>query len=345
VNSTEKKYFWLSQITGWGLIGAVNIGTQLFTGGIPVRALFFNFFAIAIGGFIVSSVFRHFWLKQINWIGWKKPKLVISVFLYAILLSFVWMLLLNYACHLFLSKKLTLDEILSNLITLFTIMLIWNLLYFGYHLIRHYHLAEVEKWKLKAEVHKAQLDILKLQINPHFLFNTLNNIRALILEDQTRARQMLTNFSDLFRYSLQNSERKEVSLSEELEIVRNFLELAKIQYEERMKYVIFVDEGLEHESIPPMVIQILVENAIKHGIALSQKRENSIYISIQKKNNTLIIQVKNTGTLNTKNKLETSQGLGLKNIKERLSLLYGKDAIFEIIEEPPLVSATIQITK
>ncbi|OFY25908.1 MAG: hypothetical protein A2275_10665 [Bacteroidetes bacterium RIFOXYA12_FULL_35_11] len=339
----KKKYFWLFQLSGWGLIGVLNLIVQNLNK-VSSVLITFNVLGLSIGGFLISTCFR-FYLKKRNWLIWNKRKLMLFIFISVTTLSIIWLLLLYVVFGLLFSDDLPLVKFMTNIIPIGMMMMIWCLFYFGYHLIMHYHLSEVEKWKLKSEIQKAQLDILKLQINPHFLFNTLNNIRALILEDKNRARQMITNFSDLFRYSLQYTDKREVFLSDELDIVNQFLELVKIQYEEKLEYKITIEDGLEREYIPPMLIQILVENAIKHGIALSVKKENCIFIDIRKSENNLLIKIKNTGTLDDKNKLETSHGLGLKNIKERLQFLYGKDAIFNLKSEQGFVEATIQITK
>lgn len=340
----ENKYFWLLQLTGWGFIGLVNYGFQVYSGGLPTWILAFNALGLPVGGILVSSVFRSVCMK-INWIKWKKGKLSVFVFFSAISLTLIWIFLVSVAARFIISKTITLNDILANIFPLAMIMLIWCLLYFGYHLVRHYHFSEIEKWRLKAEINKAQLDVLKLQINPHFIFNTLNNIRALILEDQNRARKMLTNFSDLFRYSLQNAEKKEVAIFEELKMVNFYMELVKIQYEERLKYEIIVGKDLENELIPPMIIQMLAENAIKHGIAHSLLTENNIYISILKDVDILKIIVKNNGTLENSDSLAYSEGIGLKNIESRLFLLYGERAAVDLKSDNSFVEAIIKIKR
>lgn len=340
MGNNENKYFWLFQFIGWSLVGGLNLIVQKFND-IPTSLIVFNVIGLSFGGFLISSGYRSY-LKKMNWISWKKGKLIGFIFISVIVLSVIWLLLLFLIISL-IGTEISFISFMANLIPIGMLLLIWFLFYFGYHLIKHYHLSEIERWKLKSEVQSAQLDILKLQINPHFLFNTLNNIRALILEDQHRARQMLTNFSDLFRYSLLYTENKEVFLPDELKIVNQFLELAKIQYEEKLEYQITCVKNLNNETIPPMVIQILVENAIKHGIALSNEKKNLIFISVDKTKNILHIQVKNTGSLYNRNQLETSLGLGLKNIKERLQFLYDKNATFNLSSNGQFVEANIKI--
>ncbi|HEX8349992.1 MAG TPA: histidine kinase, partial [Hymenobacter sp.] len=109
------------------------------------------------------------------------------------------------------------------------VLWLWEGFYFGWHYLRSYKQAEVDKWKLAAAVREAEMRTLKAQINPHFMFNGLNNIRALVMEDPTRARQMITHLSDLLRYSIQLSSTEQVPLARELEIVRQYLELEAVQ--------------------------------------------------------------------------------------------------------------------
>ncbi|MEM6807238.1 MAG: histidine kinase, partial [Bacteroidota bacterium] len=177
---------------------------------------------------------------------------------------------------------------------------------------------------------------------PHFVFNALNNIRALILEDPQKARDMLLNFSDLFRYSLKHSDQVKVELAEEIEIVNQYLELLSIQYEDKLSYEIELDDSLDKIQIPPMVLQLLVENAVKHGI--SQRKEGgTIKINISEKASELRIQVENSGRLKKGNKLGEKLGVGLKNISSRLELIYNGKASFQIYEEQESVIAQLNI--
>lgn len=216
----------------------------------------------------------------------------------------------------------------------------------GYQMIRQHHLIEVEKLKLEVSIQKAQMGNLKSQINPHFIFNALNNIRALILEDHQLARQMLTRFSEIFRYALQHAEDSEITIAEEINMLKQYLELVKMQYEDRLDFTIQADESLLKENIPPMILQMLVENAVKHGIALNPLG-GKIYVEVSGHHHLLLLTVKNTGTLiNTPAKgLDHGLGVGLKNIKERLYLNYGNDAALTITEQPPEVVVVVQIER
>ena len=160
------------------------------------------------------------------------------------------------------------------------------------------------------------------------MFNCLNNIRALVMEDPARARDMITHLSDLLRYSIQLNSAERVPLSRELEIVRHYLELEAMQLEERLSYVLDVDPAALPVLVPPMTLQLLVENAIKHGIA-PRPEGGSIQLTAQPDAATgqLHIVVRNTGHYQLK---PGHEGVGLRNARERLALLFGAAATLHI---------------
>lgn len=310
---------------------------------IPLTIEILNTAGVTLGGLLVTSIYRWYLKTKNNWLQFKRGKLILFVFLSTIIVTIIWLILVVLLfLPVFHHYHLNLNDFLLSSISFSVIILIWVLFYFVFHLVKNYHLSKVEKWQLEAEMQKAKLGLLKSQINPHFMFNALNNIRALILEDKDAARHMLTQFAELLRYSLQYSELKEVSIEEELDMLGQYVELLKIQYEEKLDFKIIIDEGLKDKKIPPMILQLLVENAIKHGLALSESG-GEIIVEISAYLNILSLEVKNTGSLKANNKLEDSIGVGINNITERLRLLYGSKASFSIGEDPPFVSVLIKI--
>ena len=171
------------------------------------------------------------------------------------------------------------------------------------------------------------------------MFNSLNNIRGLILEDATRARDIITRLSEMLRYSLSKNGVNTISIKEELQTVDNYIEISKIQFEERLQFYMRVNPDVLLVAIPPMVIQMLVENAVKHGIS-NLKQGGEIYVNIDKSDSQLFITVKNSGTLSMG---EGNTKLGLENIKQRLSLLFGANAAFVLEEDNTFVEAKIII--
>ena len=345
MDNKHRSWFWPIQIVTWIAIGLVNFLPQHFVSGKASFIQYFNLLVISIGGFIVTSVYRGYLKKYKYTFTMKLGRFVAFLSASTLVLSVCWWLLIVLVTWPIAGKyNINMHVVAFQLIPLAGLVLIWNLVYLTYHLIRQYHITEVEKWKLEAEVEKANLGTLRSQINPHFMFNALNNIRALILEDPHKAREMLTQFSETFRYALQHSENSETTVAKEVHIVSQYLQLVSIQYEEKMQFSINAEENILHDSIPPMILQLLVENAVKHGIALSQTG-GIIAIDIRNIGKQLVMSVKNTGTLQKKNQLEDSIGIGLNNVEKRLKLLYNDKAQLRIEEQPPFVVVTISIER
>jgi len=240
--------------------------------------------------------------------------------------------------------------VLDNWLFLILLMLAWTFVYITFVNKDRLHKAEQEAIQLNLQLNEVKMSALMGQLNPHFLFNGLNNIRALILEDATKSREMLTNLSDLLRYTLVAHKQKTVPLKDELEIVSQYAELLKIQYEDRLRFNLEVDPTLMGELIPPLLIQLLAENAVRHGIDRS-KAGGELMIKIFKKQDQISITVMNPGTLKSSNPDLTTPdkqeikntGLGLINIKKRLSLQYGNKASFKLQQQGSLVVAQCSI--
>ena len=211
------------------------------------------------------------------------------------------------------------------------VLWLWSGFYFGWHYLRRYQQAEVDKWRLTAAVREAEMRTLKAQINPHFLFNGLNNIRALVTENPARARDMMTHLSDLLRYSIQLSSAEQVPLGRELEVVEHYLQLEALQLEERLNYRLDVDPAALDVLVPPMTLQLLVENAIKHGLA-PRPEGGSIQLTAQLDGaGQLHVSVRNTGCYQP---LPNHGGVGVRNARERLALLFGDTAQLDIDNDP-----------
>lgn len=217
--------------------------------------------------------------------------------------------------------------------------IIWFVCYTAFNLYHEVKETKLKNAELDATLKESQLNTLKGQINPHFMFNSLNNIRGLMLEDVNKARNMLTSLSETLRYSLTQNNIDAIALEDELEMVEKYVDISKIQFENRLQFELAVDESSLSIQIPPMLIQMLVENAIKHGIS-NIKHGGKISVIAKVVNNLLLIKVVNSGNLQS-NKRGTQ--VGIQNIKKRLDLLYDKKATFSLLQEEKNVVATIQI--
>lgn len=213
------------------------------------------------------------------------------------------------------------------------IIALWSCVYL---LVTNTKLLNDKNTALSLELKNAQLSTLNNQLNPHFLFNGLNNIRSLILEDVEQSRTAITNLSELLRFSLMSDKRNFCLLSEELNIVDCYVEIISLQYEKRLNFKKQID-AQDDQIIPPLVIQILIENAIKHGID-KIPLGGTISLEVSEDANFLRIIVINPGQLIDP---ELSTGIGIKNIRQRLFLLYDAKANFNIRSEDHKVISEI----
>ncbi len=221
------------------------------------------------------------------------------------------------------------QDIENNIIFIlnyFIYFIVWTVFYVAIKGFMELNKSRETRLQLESNLKESQLNTLKGQINPHFMFNSLNNIRGLMLEDVHRARNMLTSLSETLRYSLTKSNVNSIALEDELEMIENYIDISKIQFENRLQFETNIDKTSLNTQIPPMIIQMLVENAIKHGIS-NLKEGGTVSLINEIKDGQLLIEVTNTGKLSNS---EDSTQLGLKNIKQRLELLYGEAATFSL---------------
>ena len=200
---------------------------------------------------------------------------------------------------------------------------LWLAVWVGLQMIERWRSGEIAKWKAETAARELELQVLRAQINPHFLFNALNNLRALINEDPVRAREMLSRLSNTLRHTLQHSAKERVPLADELAVVRDYIALEQLHHEERLRVDWQIDPACIAASVPPMVLQLLVENAIKHGIARTAGG-GVIDISIARDGDALQIAVDNPGQWTPEPETSTSTGLGLVHLRERLKRAGGE---------------------
>jgi two-component system, LytTR family, sensor kinase len=211
------------------------------------------------------------------------------------------------------------------------------------HAISYYQRSregELRAAQLEAQLANARLQTLKSQIQPHFLFNTLHSISALMLIDVQAADRMMSRLSDLLRISLENAGTQITTLKRELEFVNCYLEIEKIRFEDRLKVVYEIAPETLDAEIPHLLLQPLVDNAIKHGIAkLAQGGE--IKIASTRCNAKLHIEIRNSGAKLADDRLLAPHGIGLRVTRERLQSLYGRDHTFELLSFADFVLAQV----
>ena len=216
--------------------------------------------------------------------------------------------------------------------------------FFFYHLYRFISIYQDRKQRtIVAEnlLQISELENLKKQLNPHFLFNALNSIKALTLFDGEKARESIIQLSDLLRLSLNLGEQQRATLSEELKLAKNYLALEKLRFDNRLAYEFNIQNDLDNVLIMPMSLNTMLENAVKHGIG-QLKTGGKILISATADKNMVTIIVENSGFYDPKLKSDQG-GIGLENLQKRLTLQFGDKASFTIGNSNKMVISTIKM--
>lgn len=190
---------------------------------------------------------------------------------------------------------------------------------------KKFHEEKRRTAQLETELAHAQLHALKMQLQPHFLFNTLNSISHLALDDSRRAVQMIARLGDFLRLTIDNNGRQQVSLERELEFLRNYLEIEQIRFKDRMEVSFDIDAAVVSCEVPNLILQPFVENAIKHGISKSMAA-GKIRITAHRAAERLRMKIFNDGEFfSTNGKGFGAKGLGMSNTRNRLETLYGQN--------------------
>lgn len=203
----------------------------------------------------------------------------------------------------------------------------------AYSYYQKYRERELQTSQLEARLATSRLQVLKMQLHPHFLFNTLNAISELIYKDAEAAERMLGDLSDLLRMSFEKLEVQEISLKQELEFLKKYLEIEQMRFQDRLKVEMKIAPETLDAKVPNMILQPLVENAIKHGLA-PRIAGGKIVIGAIRNNGSLHLSVNDDGIGVPFGDLENlAEGVGLSNTKRRLKHLYGKDHKFVLAAE------------
>lgn len=344
----KERLYVLCQVGGWGSLLALQLYfSKAFSDGSSESGRDkLTEVSTCVMVILMGLILTHFARSLMSRRGWKQMgwlALVPRVLLMAATLSLLWSALgygYSYGVlRLPWPSKYSLGLILTvSWLNGIGLMVGWLSIYFFYHTLDRIQRMQIEHLRLVANVKEAELRALKSQVNPHFLFNSLNSLRALIDEDAPRAREAVTRLANILRYSLQSGQVETVSLKDELQAVEDYLALEQIRHEERLKVRWDVADEARLQPVPPMLLQTLVENAVKYGI--STRREGGVVaISAQIENSILRIRVSNPGELTSpanaaSAKAGSSTGVGLRNASERIKLLYGDHATLRLFSEP-----------
>lgn len=221
--------------------------------------------------------------------------------------------------------------------------LAWNSLYLGFKVYEQYTFQKQNAEKALILAQSAQLEMLRYQLNPHFLFNTLSSLRALIRNKENEiAENVVTKIAEFLKYSLLEGQESKVQLSKEIKTINHYLDIEKVRFKDNLEVKFDIEFETENLQIPIFLIHSLVENAVKHGIKTSPS-PLEVTIATKKKQNQLYISVKNTGYWIENYNFGDNTGTGLQNTRKRLELFYPHKHSFEIIKTENFVHIIITI--
>ena len=346
--------FWVLQISGWFLYGVFYYLIYYSYKDMDIVDTF-GFAVTYMVAFLVTIVMRKIYQK-LDYQHRSILNVAGIVILTSITFAVIWLYLdrlVSYPIYGIEKFQQALDKITMrknigqiywNSFILFT----WSTLYFLINFWRQWNeqLARTEKAELLA--HSAQLQMLRYQLNPHFLFNSLNSIRALILEDQHKARDMVTELAELLRYSLVSKNNGDVPFSEEMTAIKHYFAIEQKRYEENLQVSFEIDPLAEEYPIPSFLVHPLVENAVKYGMKTSSM-PLKIKIQAKVRKNELTITVSNSGIWLADDAEGRSRpagtGTGLKNVRERLENRFPGNHALTTTEEAGCVIIKILISR
>lgn len=333
VNKVNKvRLYWTLQIGGWAFYAFIQIIYSALasdsSGVSAQRVVFFTYEAVFC--LLLTHIFRGL-INRWNWLSAGMPvlipRIIASVFVLGLVMVFLRMPI-SVPLGMF-SREAAFDT--GNILGLTTvyafIFFLWSVLYFIYNYFERYNTS----LKLEASVREIELNNLKSQLNPHFIFNALNSIRALVDENPGKSKEAINQLANILRNSLTTGKRGLTKFEDELKIVKDYLGLESIRFEERLQTQFEIDPESRDFLVPPLMIQTLVENGIKHGIA-KLTAGGVIHMKASVHNDRLTIQVRNSGHYHN-GSTSMSGGLGLENTRQRLKLIYGDKASFRILPE------------
>ena len=333
-------WYWTFQLAGWG---ALTLFNSVYGGSSQLRIVVTIACWGSLGGLLLSHLWRGV-LRRRGWVAnglrWKRivPSLIV--------LAAIQTASVTAAFHVMYPPDVLrgLDWLPGALLFWFGVFLTWTVFYFTALSLRRASRFEAEALRLEVLAKDAQLRALQAQVNPHFFFNSLNSVRALMFEDREAAARMIDQLANLMRHALQSSQHATVPLAAELDAVRAYLAIEQSRFEERLRVSFDIAPGIDHVRVPPMALQTLVENAVKYGVETSADG-GDIRIAARRTSaddgaTMLQIDVANTGALHEPG---NSTCVGLRNARQRLQLACGEHASLELRQQAGWVCATIHL--
>ncbi len=337
----RKRIYWIAQIVGWTAFFTVNFFFFSVKNSFSTRDILYHVLLIP-SAIIFTHIYRILIIRK-HWL----QKIVLTQLLIAIISGYIlsiFFLSVQYLLNLAVfgvTESLSVLTVAISIINFWFVFVVWSVIYYFYHYLLNIRKAEINTLKIAATLKEAELNKLKSQLNPHFMFNALNSIRALIDEDPKKAKQAVTKIASILRQTLSLEKNRLISFDREMELVQDYLDLEKIRFEERLHYTFDVAAGSHQYHLPPMILQTLVENAIKHGISNLTEGGMITIKTTELKNQKLQIEISNSGTYNPD--ATPQSGYGIKNTRDRLAHVFADEASFSIFNEKFYVKTQIVI--
>jgi hypothetical protein len=345
----RSQLFWILQTSGWLLYFGFSLLSYLGSDALTTFMLV-RFATAAMGGFLATLVLRYLFR------GIKiRERSIYSLSFLTIIFSLlganlvIWIanfLRYPYSGVKALTTNPTLMSYLYRVIWWFIPLIGWCACYLGIKFWQEWMIQKERTEKANALAQAAQLQMLRYRMNPHFLFNALNSIRALISESKSSAKKMVTELSEYLRYSLVSRNHEDVPLKEEMESVRHYFNIQKMRYENKLEVSFDIDPSVEEFPIDSYLIHPLAENAVKHGMRTSLM-PLKVQITAKAHKGNLYVEVSNSGTWiePTDKKKDIFIHTGLENVRQRLAESYPGRHHFEIFEKERFVHARLVIEK
>ena len=323
--------YWLCQLGGWGslfMLMGIAFLNDPFERGHAVAMV--NQSVFCITGLVFTHTFRALYHLR-NWKDLRgstfAPKVALSCLTFAVLETIVT----HAAVFSFMGMPWDANRLFSGFLIMGSIqnavtLVAWTALYLGYQYQRELQEERINRVLLDAKLKEAQLQRLRSQINPHFLFNSPNTIRAIAGVDADLTREAVTQLAELMRAALESSEEKVVTFDEELRIVQAYLGLEQLRHRDRLRIEASINEELLGVVVPPLICQTLVENALKHGVHASNQT-GTVRYALTGDQKSVRFEVRNPGFLKA---VSSRNGTGLVNAQRRLQLIYGRKAVLSL---------------
>jgi two-component system, LytTR family, sensor kinase len=332
--------FWVLHVGGWlGYLVAQYVGTVLYEHKYEnMKGYGLVILIAAVSGFLLSLelrfIYRRLWLRS--------PRvMIVGALLSCYLFALVWRVIISSAYLQYTSDSMEWEmksplEFFSGAMASTYLLLCWTGLYFGFKYYDSLQQQREATLRAASLAQEAQLKMLRYQLNPHFLFNTLNAISTLILDSENRiANQAVMRLSEFLRYTLDQDPMKKVTLRQEIEAMNLYLTTEKLRFGERLRLEFAVEERALEALVPSLLLQPLIENAVKYAVSPSEQG-GSVRVEGRVRGTMLELAVADDGPgLNTGAAQGAGRGVGLRNIRERLAVLYEDNHRFATIDNKP----------